>query len=337
MTSAFTPGPTGAADLPADLRSFLITHHHVVTAAEAVELGLNREVLRTLVRRGLLVRVARGAYVQASLLHEQKQVSDRHLLQARAVLRTMPQQWAASHQTAAVVWKLPLLNADLGRVHVAHAAPIGTARKHPTVTVHTHPGPGLVTAHDGIPTVEPNTAVVGAALLSSLPSGVMTADAALHQGLVTTESLRSALERHRRVPGVARARQVVELADGRSESAGESRLRLILRDLGLEAIPQYVVRDGVKVVARVDFYLPGLGVVLEFDGLVKYRGQLSGAGSGSDTVIAERARERQIRRLGYGVGRVIWGELANVQAVEREIREAAAQADLQMIARSSAA
>lgn len=229
---------------------------------------------------------------------------------------------------------LPLLDADVSRIHVDHTEPLGNTRRHPTVTVHTYPGPDLVTEHRGLLTVEPNTAV-GTALLSSLPSGVMAADAALHRELVTPESLRAAVERHTRTPGVARARRVVELADGRAESPGESRLRLILLDLGFRAVPQFVVREGGRVVARVDFYLPELGVVLEFDGLLKYRAtSRDPAGKSSDVVIAERTRERRIRRLGYGVGRVTWKELGDPRVIEREIREAAAQADLQLIART---
>ncbi|WP_158288726.1 type IV toxin-antitoxin system AbiEi family antitoxin domain-containing protein [Ornithinimicrobium flavum] len=319
-----------------ELEDFLVTRHHVLTTAEAERLGFSREVLRGLVRRKVLVRVARGAYVQASVLAALPTPTARHLLRARAVLRTRPEQWAASHVTAAVVWGLPVLHTALDRIHLTHTEAVGSARRYGEVTVHTCPGPGLITSRDGMSTVSPEAAVIGTGLLGSVTSGVMAADAALRKELITPRSLRETLDSYRRVPGVAAARTVVDLADGRSESPGESWLRLILRDLGFHAVPQFVVRAGRQVVARVDFYLPELGVVLEFDGMLKYKAEPGAApGAVSQVVIAERARERRIRGLGYGVGRVVWGELRHPAAVRREIEDASATARLDLIAARS--
>jgi len=44
--------------------------------------------------------------------------------------------------------------------------------------------------------------------------------------------------------------------------------------------------------------------VVEFDGLVRYRGD-----GGSDVVVAEKLREDRIRSIGYEVLRVTWREL----------------------------
>lgn len=321
--------------MPAAVADFLASHQHVITSGDAERQGVSREVLRRLVKKRLLVRVARGTYVETAALEQLTFPSDKHRLRTRAVLRTRPQAWAASHASAAAVWRLPLLNHSLDRIHVTHTRPVGSARRYDTLTIHTHPGADLFTEQDGIPTVEPNTAVLGTALLTTIPSAVMAADAALHRELVTPASLLAGLERYRRVPGVARARRVVALADGRAESPGETRLRLLLRELGFTVVPQYVITANGRFVARVDLYLPELGVVVEFDGVLKYRatpGDLPG--QSSEVVIAERARERDIRKLGYGVGRVVWAELDDLAAVRREIEAAAAQADLDLVARS---
>lgn len=316
--------------MPPELEAFLVTHHHTLTAAEAAELGLTRELLRRLERAKVLTRVGRGAYVQTSVLQEQDHEDQRHRLRARAVLRTYRKGWAASHTTAAAVWGLPVRNASLDRIHVAHTLPVGRSRRHGTgdgaITVHTCPGPDLITEHDGFRTVDPHTAVLGTALIASQESAVMAADAALHLKLVTPDSLDAAVIRMPRVPGVTRARKVLELADGRSESAGESRLRLILRDLGFYAIPQFPIKEGDRVIARVDFYLPRLGVVLEFDGMLKYRAgdRRPGDPAIPEPVIKERGRERNIRALGYGVGRVTWGELDRPEVIRLEVARAKA-------------
>ncbi|MGN6634350.1 MAG: hypothetical protein ACTHJ6_02650 [Oryzihumus sp.] len=44
--------------------------------------------------------------------------------------------------------------------------------------------------------------------------------------------------------------------------------------------------------------------MVEFDGLVRYRGD-----GGSDVVVAEKLREDRIRSIGYEVLRVTWREL----------------------------
>ena len=59
-----------------ELQAFLTTHHHVVTTREAAALGFNREVLRRLVQRKVVTRVARGAYVQTSVLLGHRHLAD---------------------------------------------------------------------------------------------------------------------------------------------------------------------------------------------------------------------------------------------------------------------
>ncbi|WP_151526606.1 type IV toxin-antitoxin system AbiEi family antitoxin domain-containing protein [Serinicoccus kebangsaanensis] len=310
-----------------ELAAFLTTHHHVVTSQEASALGFNREVLRRLVQRRVLTRVARGAYVQTSVLLGHHHLADRHLLRARALLRRHPDGWAASHTTAALLWRLPVLNDGLERVHLCHASAKGSTRRHESYTVHTFPGAEHVHADADPRRVDVATAVVGMGLVAPMRSCVVAADAALHRQLVTGAQLDAALVRHAHVPGVGVARSAIRSADASSESPGETLLRLILADLGLTAIPQYrIVHDG-RVLARVDFYLPEIGVVLEFDGKVKYDG-LDGAAA----LAAEKRREDQIRALGYGVGRVAWSDLEHSSAVDAIVRQAARGARPTLIA-----
>lgn len=100
--------------------------------------------------------------------------------------------------------------------------------------------------------------------------------------------------------------------DGRSESPGESRSRVALHAAHFpkpELQARIVTPDHHRV-ARVDFLFPELGVIGEFDGLVKYRSQLRGSRSPEDVVIAEKAREDALRALGWLVVRWTWRELA---------------------------
>ncbi|ANS77528.1 hypothetical protein SGUI_0132 [Serinicoccus hydrothermalis] len=301
-----------------ELQAFLTTHYHVVTTREAAGLGFNREVLRRLVQRKILTRVARGAYVQTSVLLEQRHLTDRHVLRARALLRWHPEGWAASHTTAALLWDLPLLDAGLERVHLCHATATGNCRRYERYTVHTFPGAKHLDATAEPRRVDLATAVVGVGLVAPRRSCVVAADAALHRQLVTVDELDEALGRQTHVPGIGGARAAIRLADASSESPGETLLRLILADLGLVAIPQYRIVENGHDIARVDFYLPQLGVVLEFDGRVKYDGH-----EGAAALAAEKGREDRIRSLGYGVGRVVWSDLDGTCAVDAIVRQAA--------------
>ena len=67
------------------------------------------------------------------------------------------------------------------------------------------------------------------------------------------------------------------------------------------------------------FYLPDLGVVIEFDGRVKYEGR-----DGAQALAAEKRREDRIRALGYGIVRLTWRDLSNPGRVREAIQRAAA-------------
>lgn len=318
----------------------------VVTTADLDLIGVGPAVLRTLQRDGVLTRVARGVYADAARMEpppgevERRGravvVKDRHLLRLDAVLRSYGTAVAASHQSAALAWGMPMLVAHLDRVHLARTRPGGTGRRHDTFTIHRCEHEDAFTEHGGRRLVVPALAVVGTAMQCGLEAGVVTADGALHKGSTTLAELQSWLDKMRHHPGLSTARRVVDLADGSVESPGESLLRLILRALGIAYETQHWIRVSDGSYYRVDFYLPELGVVLEFDGLVKYAvrsrsdeappGTGDGPGSAqSDPLVAEKAREDAIRAEGFGVGRVVWSGLKG-PAVRSTIEAAAPQA-----------
>jgi G:T-mismatch repair DNA endonuclease (very short patch repair protein) len=95
---------------------------------------------------------------------------------------------------------------------------------------------------------------------------VVAVDRLLGAGIVDLGPLRS-FAASARGPGSARARAVCALADERSESPQETRLRLLLFRSGVPApVPQYVVRDDERRIARVDFAWPAQKVAVEYDG-----------------------------------------------------------------------
>ena len=107
------------------------------------------------------------------------------------------------------------------------------------------------------------------------------------------------------------------MASALAESPAESLLRLALITLRLEFIEQYPIElEGWT--ARVDFYLPRLGVVVEMDGACKYEGA-----GGKQNLVAEKRREDQIRALGYGFARIEWADLFRPERIHAKVKAAA--------------
>ena len=76
--------------------------------------------------------------------------------------------------------------------------------------------------------------------------------------------------------------------------------------------------DGTFI-ARVDLGYPGCGVLIEFDGAVKYNKLLAPGQRAEDVVLAEKRREDRLRDLGYVVVRLAWNELSNPAAIADRI------------------
>ena len=147
-------------------------------------------------------------------------------------------------------------------------------------------------------------------------AALVAADAALHRHLLTVDDLASSAD-HVVGPGSVLCRRVVELADGRAESPGETRLREALRWMGLVAIPQFRIEDG-PFLALVDFIVEEYQLAIEFDGFVKY-GRLDrlAQSTRADIVMAEKIREDHIRELGQRFLRVIWRDMDELRALRR--------------------
>ena len=119
-------------------------------------------------------------------------------------------------------------------------------------------------------------------------------------------------------------RAALKLCDRRHESPGESVAAFVLRSLGYQVVPQFVVPGTGQWTPggqgyRADFGMVGTTVLIEFDGRAKYGTR--------DALWAEKQREDRIRGLGYEVVRLTWADLANPERVrglvEAAIRRAA--------------
>ncbi|OHV31015.1 hypothetical protein [Pseudofrankia saprophytica] len=144
-------------------------------------------------------------------------------------------------------------------------------------------------------------------------------DAALRSGRLDRLDVARAAAAGR--PGCRRAEPWWSRADGRSESALETRARLVLVDGGL--LPeqlQWLVRDESGVpVARVDLAYPSRRVAVEADGVRFHVGAGGNRGAsgvawtrdGVDPVFRDRRRQNALARLDWKIVRVTWFDVVD--------------------------
>ncbi|MBM7807432.1 hypothetical protein JOD57_003269 [Geodermatophilus bullaregiensis] len=293
----------------------------VVLRRDALDQGFSDDEIGRLTRRQDWVRLRRGAYLDGA---PPDGAAARHRLLVRAALGGLRRPAVVSHQSAAVLFGLPLWGVRLDRVHVTRRPPSWNDASRALVVHVGSLGDDEVVEVGGVLVTSPARTAVDLARTLPFDRAVVVLDAALHTGLCTGPSLSEALGRCAGRPGVRSASRAVSFADGRSESVGESRSRVALHRLGL--VPsdlQFRVRtlDGV-LLGRTDFAWEDRRVVGEFDGRVKYGRLLRPGQLPGDAVFEEKRREDAIRDEGWGVVRWTWADLDSLTRLGARVRRA---------------
>jgi hypothetical protein len=293
----------------------------VIRRADALAQGYSDAELARMVRRGDLQRFQRGAYLPAGA------AVARHRVVVSATVAGLRRPGAVSHVSAAVVHGLPLWGTSPHRVHLTRRPPSagsGSARVH----LHVARLPDAhLTVVDGLLVTDVTRTVVDVARTVGFESAVVTADAALASEATSPAALADCLAGMGPVPGVRRAARVLAFADGRSESVGESRSRVLLHRLRVpEPDLQVQVRraDG-GLVGRCDFGWEQHGTLGEFDGRIKYGANARPGRSPEDALFEEKLREDELRDLGWQVARWTWADLAHPSVVGDRLRRAFAR------------
>ncbi|MFJ4232106.1 hypothetical protein [Cellulosimicrobium sp. I38E] len=252
-------------------------------------------------------RVRRGAYRDTPPPDVPPLVAERALAvaRARAVAHALRADPVVSHASAALlhglpVWELPTTT----HVFQPYRRSGSAARD---VTRHV----GEVGAEDRVTTLgvtATSLARTAADCLRTMPAldGLVVADAALARG-VRRSDVAAVLDRLPRGRGSRQGRHLLELADPGAESARETWLRYVLLRTGLpRPDTQVPLRTEVGPV-RVDLGWTRWRLLLEFDGLVKYRTGPSGLAPREDpgrVLVQEKLRQEAIERTGNRLLRV---------------------------------
>lgn len=306
-----------------------MSEHTVVTRRQWLADGWTDSELRSRLRDGRLTRIAPGTYISGTGFRDAPWET-RHRVVLEVAARRSP-ELVVSHLSAAVLHGLPVVRGRPGEVHLTRPGRGGSLRSdHRRI----HAGavvPGDRTVVGGIAVTAVARTLVDVARTCRLGTAVSAADAALHRGLVTAAAVGDVLRQAHGTAGVPAARRALREVDGRSESPGESLLRLALTGRSLpRPLLQAEIRDETGAfVGRVDLAIPELGLLIEFDGQVKYRGLVRPGQDAVRVVLDEKRREERLSELGWLVVRVIWDDLYDeARLVERVRRAGAARARL---------
>jgi hypothetical protein len=278
---------------------------------DALSCGWNDRDLRLAVRAGIIRRLRQGAY-SPRVIYDHLDEVGRHLVLARATLARQRGSAALTGVSAAAAHGLLLHGHNLDVVQLVRLDG-GAARREVNARHHvvTDDVAASVVELDGLLVTNLARTVWEVAAHAGLEAGVTTADFALHRDPGLLEQLAVVREQLGFRPGSRRARMALDLADGRSESAGESLSRvLFFRQRVPMPEPQRDVEDEAgRVVGRVDFLWEDDRHVGEFDGKVKYGRYLRPGESPGDAVFREKRREDEVRAQGFGMTRWTWADL----------------------------
>lgn len=290
---------------------------------ELIEEGWTDRALAAAVRDGAFAKARRGAYV-AGQAWRSLDASGQHELTARAVLKQAGSDLVVSHGSGLILHGSPTWGLDLREVDVTRRDGRAGRRE---AGVRPHRGKiltGDLTTLHGVPVMAPTRLALEVGTVLGVEAALVHMNDLLQRGLTTVEKIdtryRQSMEHW---PSSLNLNVLLRLADGRCESVAETRVFYLCWRQGLPLpVPQYPIHDeNGRVVARVDFAWPELGVFLEFDGFVKYSALLGPGETPADVVVREKRREDLICRLtGWRCLRIVWADLDHPGATALMIR-----------------
>lgn len=277
-----------------------------VTRKQVLDCGLTDSQLRTLLRHGEWDSLERGTYVlRQRLLNADP--AGQHALRVASRALPLVGDHAASRRSGALVLGLPTLGPEPCPPELARRPRSRSDRStSPTLRVLDLHDDDVVRWRDVLVCSPARLVCDTARTDNRLLEAVMVADAALRAGL-SHQALAATGARCARWSGARSIAQVLERSDGRTESPLETLTRLVLAAFGVPApLSQVDVFQGSRFLGRVDFAWPDLGLVLESDGMTKYRQDDDRERGQHDPLVKEKKRELGLRRAGIEVLRSTW-------------------------------
>lgn len=305
------------------------------TLADALAAGYSLGDVRAHVRTGRWVRLRRSVFVtaadralaagHATTLHAQDVQAVRLALTRRQVV--------GADTSAARVLGIDLRHQPTPEV-VVLTADEGVASTHRNgYYLRVAPfAEAEVDARHGTRVTSPARTLIDVAANHGFDEGVVAAESAYRQRLITPSEFGASIDAAAGRPGIRTARDVHAFANPLTESVLETISLLSFRAAGV-AMPlvQVVIVDGYPSI-RVDCLWPWIRLVGEADGMAKY--ELQGRRPMAE-LRAEREREQRIRDAGYDIVRWDWHIANSPKLLAARVGSAMVRAEQRLRGRAS--
>ena len=253
---------------------------------------------------GTLVRVRKGIYLPGELARSLSRW-DKELVALHAHVRAARNPPVFVGASAARLWDLDVWPADRS-IHLLERRANRSNTHGPQVICHDltmRPGELATVRGPRVTTLE--RTVVDCIRTFDAASGVILADSALRLG-ASADVLGAALGDSKGTRGTVRAARALALADGRSKSVAEGRLRVLLYHWGLPApVLQYEVATAGHCY-RLDMAWPEAGLGIAVHGNGKYFLEMGT----QEKLLRERKREAELAEADIRILNIWWEQLS---------------------------
>jgi very-short-patch-repair endonuclease len=285
-------------ELDEELRGLASAQYGVVSRAQMSSIGFTQKAIEHRLKKSAIEVVRPAVYrlVGAPITWEQKLM---------AMCLWAGQGSAASHRSAAALWRLPGFDPGPTELTTKRAIKADDVTVYRTIALEE----AEITDIAGIPTTSIGRTLVDLAAVSPVRLIEDAVDDIMRRRLLTLSEIRDLLRRcaKERRQGTRLLRRVLQSTDVRvigTQSVFESRLlRLLLKAELPRPIPQFRIKEKSRLVARVDFAYPDAKVIIEAE---SHRWH-----SGPRAIDKDNDRYDELRALGWIVIRVTWHQLMN--------------------------
>lgn len=285
--------------------------HGLISRAQARTLGATEAMIRQRLESGAWDKVFSGVYRLAGAPPSWLQSV------TAACLATGPGSGAA-HRTAGVLWRLP----GITSVEAEVVVPRGRGPSPPGVVVHTSRSLARsdLTVIEGIPVTTPARTFIDLSAVVDAMTLEAALDDARRRDLIAIPRVLRRLDeiggKGCTGSGVLRRLLEARAEEAPPESVLETMVLRLIRGSRLPLpVPQFEIRDGARVVARVDLAYPAQRVAIEADSRAWHSGRLQWE--------RDLARRSALAARGWRVIHVTWARLrSDPAAIVAEIAAA---------------
>lgn len=252
-------------------------------------------------------RLSYGQYASTALRHDAR-------LTLEAVARRLPDEYAFSGRTAAWIHGLDMPPCEPIEVTVDRNVPV---RARAGVRLRRAALPKSdVTLRDGFRVTSPLRTVCDLGSRADAVESVVAIDMAVRAALVALEQIERHVASNPGAKGIRRLRRATALADPRSESPMETRMRILLVKARLPRPDVQVdLHDSAGAfLGRADLYYPDRKLILEYDG-----------DNHKERLVGDMRRQNALVNGGYHLLRFTAADFRLPGAIANQVRQARAR------------